>query len=235
MVALNTAIDQLDNRISGKLQLDLYAAVQALLLDRLVWFLRNVDLTQGLAGIVEHYRAGIAQVEAALEGALSVEANRARAARAAELSASGVTDAIARAIANLPALAAASDIVLVGDRTGQPVGGVAATYFAAESFFRLDRIVRAAREIKAADYFDRLAIDRALDSIGDAERRLAAEMARNGVAGTAAVEMWVAARKGEVERIRAQVLEIADTGLTLSKLTVAASLLGDLARPQGPG
>jgi len=235
MVALNTAIDQLDNRISGKLQLDLYAAVQALLLDRLVWFLRNVDLTQGLAGIVEHYRTGIAQVEAALEGALSVEANTARAARAAELSASGVPDAVARAIANLPALAAASDIVLVADRTGQPVGGVAATYFAAESFFRLDRIARAAREIKVADYFDRLAIDRALDSIGDAERRLAAEMARNGVTGTAAVETWVAARKGEVERIRAQVLEIGDTGLTLSKLTVAASLLGDLARPQGPG
>jgi glutamate dehydrogenase len=205
------------------------------LLDRLVWFLRNVDLTQGLAGIVEHYRTGIAQVEAALESALSVEANKARAARAAELSASGVPDAVARAIANLPALAAASDIVLVGDRTGQPVGGVAATYFAAESFFRLDRIVRAAREIKIADYFDRLAVDRALDSIGDAERRLAAEMARNGVTGTAAVEMWVAARKGEVERIRAQVLEIADSGLTLSKLTVAASLLGDLVKPQGAG
>ncbi len=47
MVALNTAIDGLDNKVSGKTQLDLYAAVRDLLLDRLVWFLRNVDLTQG--------------------------------------------------------------------------------------------------------------------------------------------------------------------------------------------
>ena len=47
MIALNSEIDALDNKISGKLQLDLYAAVQDLLLDRLVWFLRNVDLTQG--------------------------------------------------------------------------------------------------------------------------------------------------------------------------------------------
>src|SRR5437016_6358302 len=36
MTALNSEIDALDNRISGKLQLDLYAAVQDLLLDRLV-------------------------------------------------------------------------------------------------------------------------------------------------------------------------------------------------------
>ena len=48
MTALNGEIDALDNKISGKLQLELYQAVQDLLLDRLVWFLRNVDLTQGL-------------------------------------------------------------------------------------------------------------------------------------------------------------------------------------------
>ncbi|HEY7302333.1 MAG TPA: NAD-glutamate dehydrogenase [Xanthobacteraceae bacterium] len=230
LVALNSAIDQLDNLVPGKLQLDLYAAVQTFLLDRLVWFLRNVELTQGLAAVVEHYRDGIARVEAALDRALSVEANKARAARIAELSAAGVPETVARALANLPALAAGSDIVLVGDRTGHPVGDVAATYFATESFFRLDRITRGARDIKVADYFDRLAIDRALDSIGDAERRLTAEMARNGVTGAAAVEMWTSAHKDEVERIRAAVFEIADTGLTLAKLSVAASLLTDLVK-----
>ena len=82
MTALNGEIDALDNKISGKLQLELYAAVQDLLLDRLVWFLRNVDLTQGLAAIVEHYRDGIAAVEAALDDALPEEAAAARAARA---------------------------------------------------------------------------------------------------------------------------------------------------------
>ena len=62
----------------GKLQLELYAAVQDLLLDRLVWFLRNVDLTQGLAGVVEHYRDGIAAVDAALDGVLPEDAAAAR-------------------------------------------------------------------------------------------------------------------------------------------------------------
>jgi glutamate dehydrogenase len=55
-------------------------------------------------------------------------------------------------------------------------------------------------------------------------------MSRNGVSGPEAVETWVAARAGEVERIRAAVHGIAGSGLTLSKLTVVASLLGDLVK-----
>ncbi len=43
-------------------------------------------------------------------------------------------------------------------------------------------------------------------------------------------EEWVKPRQAEVERIRSAIHEIAGSGLTLSKLSVAASLLGDLAR-----
>ena len=55
-------------------------------------------------------------------------------------------------------------------------------------------------------------------------------MAGNGAAGPEAVAIWVASRRSEVERIRASVHEIANSGLTLSKLSVAASLLGDLVK-----
>jgi glutamate dehydrogenase len=230
MTALNGAIDTLDNRIAGKLQLELYAAVQDLLLDRIIWFLRNVDLTSGLADVVAHYRDGIAAVETALDAALPEAPLLARAARRQELVQAGVPEELALRIANLGALAAAPDIVLVGDRTGRPVGDVAATYFAAGAFFNLDRIASAAGKIPIADYFDRLALDRARDSIGDAERRLTAAMVGMGAAGTGAVEAWVAPRKNEVERIRGAIHEIANSGLTLSKLSVAASLLADLVK-----
>ena len=134
------------------------------------------------------------------------------------------------AIANLGPLTAAPDIVLVADRTDKAIGEVAATYFATGAFFRLDHIAAAARTIPVTDYFDRLALDRARDSIGDAERRLTAAMVGNGAAGAGAVEAWVAPRKGEVDRIRGAIHEIAGSGLTLSKLSVAASLLGDLVK-----
>jgi glutamate dehydrogenase len=230
MIALNSAIDALDTKVPGKLQLDLYAAVEDLLLDRIVWFVRNVDVSKSLAEVVEHYRAGIEAVASSLDRLLPEEGARLLTARADSLVKSGVPQDLARRIASLPALAAAPDIVSVADRTGKAVQDVAATYFAADAFFQLDRIASAARGINVTDYFDRLALDRALDSIGDSERRLTAEMVGNGATGPQAVDAWVAPRAGDVERIRTAVHGIAGSGLTLSKLTVAASLLGDLVK-----
>ena len=234
MTSLNAEIDQLDNRVPAALQLDLYTAVQDLLRDRLVWFLRNADLGAGLASVVAHYREGIAAVEAALANVLAPQAAAARTAREREFTEQGLGDALARRFANLAALTAAPDIVDVADGTCQPIADVAATYFATEAHFQLDAIVRAARALQVSDYFDRLALDRALDGIGDAERRLTAAMLQEGadnrLSGQPAVEAWIARRKQEIERVSAQVAEIAHSGLTLSKLTVAASLLGDLVR-----
>ena len=230
MVELNGEIDKLDNKVDGDTQLSLYAAVQGLLLDRLVWFLRNVDLKLGLDTIVAHYREGIAQVEAALDTTLSKQSAAARSAHIAELTRDGVPEALARRIANLTFTKAAPDIVLVADRAGKPVAEVTATYFATEAFFQLDKVAHAVPSIVVSDYFDRLALDRAVDQIGDAERRLTSAMVGNGHSGAEAVEAWLGPRRGEVERIRAAIHEIAGSGLTLSKLSVAASLLGDLAR-----
>ncbi|HMK80842.1 MAG TPA: NAD-glutamate dehydrogenase [Xanthobacteraceae bacterium] len=230
MISLNAAIDALDNKIAGRLQLDLYSAVEELLLDRIVWFVRNVDVSKGLAEVVEHYHEGIETIAARLDLLLPEDARQARTERATSLINAGVPEELARRIASLPALASAPDIVSIADRTGKQVGDVAATYYAAGAFFQLDRIASAARGIQVTDYFDRLALDRALDSIGSAERRLTAEMVGNGATGPQAVEAWVGGRAGEVERIRAAVHGIASSGLTLSKLSVAASLLGDLVR-----
>jgi glutamate dehydrogenase len=230
LIGLNGEIDALDNKLTGKMQLSLYAAVQNLLLDRLVWFLRNVDLKQGLEKIVAHHRDGIAEVEAALNGALSKQAAGGRDHRVDDLTRAGVPDALARKIASLPLLKAAPDIIMVADRAKKKIAEVTATYFATEAFFQLDRVAAAVPGIVVSDYFDRLALDRALDSIGDAERRLTSAMVGQGVAGADAVEAWVKPRRAEVERIRAAIHEIAGSGLTLSKLSVAASLLGDLAR-----
>jgi len=230
MPGLNDEINALDGKVSGAVQLGLYAAVQDLLLDRLVWFLRNVDLSKGLAGAVDHYRKGIGGLVAALDRVLPKEAAAARTARIAGLAAAGVPQKLAARIGSISEAAAAPDMVLIADRTGKPIDMIAATYFAAEAWFRIDRVVVAARGIAVADYFDRLALDRALDAIGDAERRLTAAMVATGKSGEAAVAAWVEPRKGEVERIRASIHQIAGSGLTLSKLTVAASLLSDLAK-----
>jgi glutamate dehydrogenase len=228
LTALNAAIDNLDNKISGKLQLDLYIDVQNLLLDRLVWFLRAVDFSKGLADVVMHYRDGIAAVGAALGESLSQDLRTARDARRQELRAAGIPDALAARFADLRSLVAAPDIVLVADRSRHPVNRVAATYFAVVAFFAIQRLAGA--DIPAADYFDRLALDHARDVIGDAVRKLTAAVLGTGAWGPPAVETWAVKRKTEVERLRSAIGAMANSGLTVSKLAVAASMLEDLAR-----
>ena len=51
-----------------------------------------------------------------------------------------------------------------------------------------------------------------------------------GAVGEAAVQDWLKTRGQEVDRVRRAAYEIFSSDLTLSKLTVAASMLGDLAK-----
>jgi glutamate dehydrogenase len=229
MSELNGALDDLDTRIDGGLQLKLYARIQDLLLSRVVWFVRNVDISAGLDAIVSRFRGGIGQIAAALDAALPADAAAARAKVRQDLEAAGVPAETALRLADLDVLAAAPDIVLVAERTGTPLADAAATNFAAQAVFRLDRLAEAARDIPANDYYERLAVDRAVDQIAAAERRLVADMLGAGTAGSAAVEAWLDAHP-EAARIRRSVEEIAAGGLTLAKLTVAANLLGDLVK-----
>ena len=74
-------------------------------------------------------------------------------------------------------------------------------------------------------------VDIPLNAVGRKQARaLAAAMVETGQSGDEAVKAWVAPRKAEIDRIRGSIHQIASSGLTLSKLTVAASLLGDLAK-----
>jgi glutamate dehydrogenase len=227
---LNGMIDTLDNRVGGALQLSLYAAVEDLHLDRINWFLRNVDLSRGLADLVEHYRSGIEKVGAVLDEALPAEQQAARSARAADLIAANVPETLAKRLASLAELTAAPDIVQVADQTKRPIEAVTGAYFAVGAFFRVDRIINAARGIELADHFDRLALDRAFVELASSQRGLTAEVLQGGLAGEAALKAWVEKRGRDAERVRGSVQEIASSGLSLSKLAVAVGLLADLAQ-----
>jgi glutamate dehydrogenase len=224
---LNDAIDGLDTRIDGQLQLGLYAAVQDLLLSRMVWYVRNVDFKAGLDAVVARFGPGIRAIAAGLDNTLPQDLQTARSKRRQDLIDAGVPPGLAGELADLDVLVAAPDIVTVAERTSRTIGDAATTFFAAEANFHLDRIIAAARSVPASDKFERLAIDRAVAQIAEAEKRLTADMLATGQSGDQAVESWLTAHP-EATRVRRSVEEIAASGLTLAKLTVAASLLEDL-------
>jgi glutamate dehydrogenase len=226
---LNDAIDALDNKIDGQLQLGLYAAVQDLLYSRVVWYVRNVDFSVGLEAVISRFSPCIREIAAGLDNNLPQDIQAGRSKRRQDLTDGGVPAELAGELADLDTLVSAPDIVTVAERTSRAIGDTATTFFAAEANFGLDRIIAAARGVPASDVFERLAIDRAVDQIAAAERRLVADMLANGQSGQQAAENWLAAHP-KATRIRRSVDEIATGGLTLAKLTVAANLLGDLVK-----
>jgi glutamate dehydrogenase len=228
MIELNRDIDALDAKISGSAQLALYESVKKLLLDRVVWFVRNADFSGGLVETVARYRDGIDEVEQHIEKLLPADRASKLTARFSEIASKQVPDALAAKIARLPELAAASDIVLIASENGQKTRAVAETYFAAEDYFRLDRVLAAGGSVNLTDHFDRLAFDLALARISASQRRIVAAAMQSGKCGREAIEAWVAAHKGDVDRARRGVQEIAESGLTLSKLAVAANLISEL-------
>jgi glutamate dehydrogenase len=190
---------------------------------------RNVDFSAGLEAVISRFGPSIRAIAAGLDNNLPQDMQAGRSKRRQDLSDGGVPVELAGELADLDALVSAPDIVAVAERTNRAIADTAATFFAAEANFRLDRIIAAARGVPAHDYFERLAIDRAVDQIAAAERRLVADMLATGQSGQPAAENWLAAHP-RATRIRHSVEEIATSGLTLAKLTVAANLLGDLVK-----
>lgn len=224
---LNTDIDRLDTKVFGELQLDLYADVQGLLIDRIVWFLRNAALEKGLTTVIERFGKAIEEGMGLLAKVLPQAQAAQFQARKGELADHKVPPALAARLAALPYLALIPDIVLVADASRKDLDTTARTFFAVGAQFRLDDIVARANDLSVPDYYGRLALDRALSDLAGAARRITASALKAG-----GLPQWAKRRGEAVQRTQAAVSDIAAGGdLSVPKLAVAAGLLGDLAGP----
>ncbi|WP_338723051.1 NAD-glutamate dehydrogenase [Devosia sp. XK-2] len=222
--ALNAEIDALDGALPGSVQLALYAQVEALLRQEALWFLRNGSVTEGLAELVARHREGVAQL-IATEGLLPADQRHLLDVRISNLAAQGVPIALAESIGALPFLSHASDIVLVAERSGVDVVSAAKAYFGVAGLFDLFRIIEDGRAIILGDRFDRMALDRALANLMRALRDLTSDVLAAG-----SVDDFVSRGSVGVARSVAAVKELTEGGITVSRLSVAAGLLADLAR-----
>ncbi len=228
LTALNTEIDALDAKVPGGVQLALYAQVEALLFRETLWFLRNGNVASGdIAALVARHQAGVSTLTAKGTDLLPAKEREALSSRVRALVAHGVSEALAQRIGELQVIGNASDIVLVAERAGVSLEDAARAFFGVGGLFDLFRIVEEGRNIALADRFDRMALDRALANLMRALRDLTADVLKSGN-----VAAWQARHEAGIARTVKAVTELTGGAATVSRLSVAAGLLADLAREE---
>jgi len=228
---LYSEIDALDGKIAGTTQLELYGAVGTLLEAETLWLLRNADFTQPLEELVLNYAQAVTDVQGLLGSLLPPSLESAVAAQAERFVTAKVPANLARRVAELATLGFATDTAAIAARSDSTVGNTAGVFFGVLDLFGLSGIVDAAGRLVLADRFDRMALDRALANLMRAQRDLTADVLAigRGDAGTR-LAAWRQAHADAIERAAAAVADLTKGELTVSRLSVAAGLLSDLAR-----
>ncbi|MEO1198882.1 MAG: NAD-glutamate dehydrogenase [Pseudomonadota bacterium] len=228
MTELNGALDALDTKIPGMVQLSLHAEVQDLLVRSVAWFLSNRRPDLALSDEIGHYRDAFHLLGPKLGDLLCNEAREAMQAKRQSLLDQGVPEMLAAIMAGLPSAARFPDIVKVADQTGADLVDVADCFFTVQERFHLMGFLEAAKRISVSDTYDRIALNRAVGNLAAAERGITTDLLATGKTGDAAMGLWEDRLGGGAVRVDKTLHDMVESGLSLAKLTVGAAMLQDL-------
>ncbi len=224
---LHDEIDKLDAKISGDLQLELYATVQERVVSQTVWFVRYGDFSEGVAPIAERYGKAVKTLSAKLEDIVPDFLRTRIEADTKRYRAAGVPAGLAKTMGGLPIAGLIPDIALASEKSGKPLLKVAQVFFDLTRLLRVGRLVHIGRGLETTDYYDGLAVDRALQSAHQSRRNLVVE----SLVHKGGFEAWKSQRMDDLTLARTQLGQIIDSDTpSVSRLTVAATVLADIPR-----
>lgn len=234
--AIFTEIDALDTKISGAIQLELYAMVQTLLRQQTVWMLRNVDLSSSLSNIISLYQNGLHEFESVSEAILDADLRTKLEKKQMDFEINDVPPELAHRVVGLKRLFDGPDVILISKTTNSSIAAVASIYGQVGKYFDIFALKDKAVELHAADHFDRIAINNALEDIGLTQRLITQSVLHNHADDAACFNNWLTEKGDLIARVKQNLHEILDVGdLSLAKLTVSVSLLRTLCSENSSG
>ncbi|MGU3401012.1 NAD-glutamate dehydrogenase [Brucellaceae bacterium D45D] len=224
-------IDALDNKIPGAVQNQFYQAVGDMLQATTAWVLRNdptrADLTE-LVGTISQARATLKPQFGELIPEALLSAVRTDRSAFVE---KGAPEDLASRLANLQLSGFMPDIALIAHFAKADLVLAAKAYFGISEAFRIGRIEEAARSIPIADYYDGLALSRASETIMHAARGITIAALKRFAKEKDPAEAWLTAEGTRINQVRSRMVALTEGGdLTVSRLSVAAGLMSDLAQ-----
>ena len=224
--ALTDEINALDNSVEAPVQVAMHLSVSDMTAAQTQRLLQT-SIGGSISEAISRYADGVATIAASVNSLLSPYLMDRLTARTAELVKAGVPEALAERVVALEFLGGALDVVDVAADLDRPVEDVTASYFAAGARFKLDWLRAAARELPAADHWERIAIGRLMSDLRSQQSAIAAAaLQRRGKPGADCVEAWAKDNQEIVKRADRLTSELREVGqLTIAKLAVATSQL----------
>ena len=226
--ALFEAVHALDTKVHGDAQNAAYADLTDALNEGTLWALRY-GADGAIGDQVSRLSAATARIEEAIVPRLPAFMADELAAREARHREAGIGGELAARLARVPLMPLSLGVLLVAEGADSDFEAAAEAFFRLTETFRIGRIEAAADALPVTDYYDGLALSRARDAIWRARVEMTVDALRTGA--DEPVRAWVADDAERIDRARAQIIDMVEGGaLTVSRMTVAASLLSDLAR-----
>jgi glutamate dehydrogenase len=227
-------IDALDGKIAGAAQLDLYLRVQHVLNRNVAWFLRHAIAGSNLSDTISRHAAGFKSLKAEFGSVVTPGAARRLEQLTSALAGLGVAQQLASDIAHLMVLADTPAIVDIARVAKRSIPEAAQAFLAIGDRFGIDDLLGRMAQIKVADDYDRLAIAGAEGTLADARHSMTLAALGASANGRSGMEAWAARQPDRVQSAEQALAAImAAPELTVSRLTVAATRLADVARTQG--
>jgi glutamate dehydrogenase len=194
------------------------------------WDLKNGDGASALGDQIAALRAARKTLEPKLLSLLPEFTRERMAERRLALVEAGTPEKLAERLALLDVSVLIPDIALVAGRAGADLVAAAKAFFAVTDAFRIGRIGDAAGTITTSDYYEGMALSRAVDTIGAARRGIAAAALSSVGRKGDPVDAWLEAGGERVDKTRERLVALTEgSDISVSRLSVAAGLMSDLA------
>ena len=222
-------IDALDNKIDGQFQIDLYQSVSRLILGASAWYLKNDRSEDPIGERIADLQRARKALEPKLMAIMPAQSKARVVEKLGTMTAAGVPEKLAQRLAMVDVVQLVPDIALVATTAKADLIEAGKAFFAVTDAFRIGRIEEAARGIAPADYYDGLALSRAMDMINAARRGISIAALKGSAGSGDAVTHWLESGGERVSRIRERLQALTESGeITVSRLSVASGLMNDL-------
>jgi glutamate dehydrogenase len=226
-----SGIQDLDNKVPAKLQIEMFIDLNRLAEQATQWFLRNGQHPLDIAANVDATSPGLIALEKALMEILAEDDRVFVEKRMARLTEHGVPLGLAQRVAQAPALVSSLDIVRIAGELKMKVEDAGRTYYAVGEAFHLDWLRAGARALIGDSHWDRLAVFAIIEDLYGHQRDLTVAIlsTAKGVIGAEAIATWRETRGAALARADSLFADLRQVGkLELAMLAVANRTLRSL-------